>query len=340
MNRIGWIILVLLALPAAGIADIRIFGLPGADIYGNQTGGAFLVGAEADLASMTGESFLNNTWIGVAGGAAEVSNGTFSLNQMDIGLSLDWQYRKVLGTPLFGGVSLFAAPAIADRVSTSGSSGNMVGMLLLPRLSAGVDLGDSFQVSLTAGPKFEVFSTFYLTSLYAGIEVAWLIKPSARHDAVPATIVITNQQIVVTNQAFSTQLESILQSNQITATVSKQQNETRLEMSDILFEKGKAEVNTNFARVITTIASTLRSYSNLYVLVEGHSDNVGDEKFNRELSEKRAQAVAEIFLSSGMPYSKVFSKGYGGTQPIASNDDEAGRSRNRRVEIRFIESQR
>ena len=67
----------------------------------------------------------------------------------------------------------------------------------------------------------------------------------------------------------------------------------------------------------------------------GHTDNVGSETFNYQLSERRAKAVALYLIEKGIAKSRVIAKGYGEDKPIASNDDETeGRELNRRVELR------
>ncbi|MCB9073690.1 MAG: OmpA family protein [Bdellovibrionaceae bacterium] len=72
------------------------------------------------------------------------------------------------------------------------------------------------------------------------------------------------------------------------------------------------------------------------IIVEGHADNTGTEAFNQTLSEKRAKSVREVLLSElGLENNQVQARGYGETRPIASNNTEEGRKKNRRVELKI-----
>ncbi|HQB22047.1 MAG TPA: OmpA family protein, partial [Bacteroidales bacterium] len=71
--------------------------------------------------------------------------------------------------------------------------------------------------------------------------------------------------------------------------------------------------------------------------VRGHTDNVGTESYNRTLSMKRAQAVYDYLISSGIDKKRMKYRGFGTKVPVASNETEEGRSLNRRVEIMIVE---
>jgi len=70
-----------------------------------------------------------------------------------------------------------------------------------------------------------------------------------------------------------------------------------------------------------------------YIEVIGHTDNVGDEDYNQELSEQRATSVRNHLVDTGVDASKIVTVGAGESMPIASNDTDIGRAKNRRVEI-------
>ncbi len=75
----------------------------------------------------------------------------------------------------------------------------------------------------------------------------------------------------------------------------------------------------------------------LTVLVEGHTDSVGSETYNQRLSERRAEAVKAYLVSKGIAASRIQTKGYGESRPVADNTTAVGRAKNRRVEIKVLE---
>lgn len=107
---------------------------------------------------------------------------------------------------------------------------------------------------------------------------------------------------------------------------------------DILFATDSFAVRSDLQRDLRAIAGNLQAYPNSTVQVLGHTDNTGDAAYNQTLSERRAHAVADILLDSGIPASRIQAIGRGETQPIATNLDAAGKARNRRVEIVILPS--
>jgi OOP family OmpA-OmpF porin len=67
--------------------------------------------------------------------------------------------------------------------------------------------------------------------------------------------------------------------------------------------------------------------------ISGHTDTDGDEAANQELSEKRAQAVADYLVKAGLPANRFSAVGYGSTQPITGNDTDQGKAQNRRIDF-------
>jgi len=81
------------------------------------------------------------------------------------------------------------------------------------------------------------------------------------------------------------------------------------------------------------LSGTLKKYDDTSILIEGHTDNTGEVKYNQDLSERRARSVSQYLKAQGVEGSRVTTKGYGETQPIASNDTDEARQKNRRVEV-------
>ena len=83
------------------------------------------------------------------------------------------------------------------------------------------------------------------------------------------------------------------------------------------------------------MAGILNQYPNTFVRVEGHTDSRGSNEYNMELSIRRANAVKNLLLQRGVADSRIEVVGFGETMPVATNDTEAGRQKNRRVEIKI-----
>ena len=106
-----------------------------------------------------------------------------------------------------------------------------------------------------------------------------------------------------------------------------------LSMSDILFKSGKATLTNNLKTSLAKIAGIMTVYKEADLMIEGHTDNKGSESLNQRLSEKRASNVMDFLIEQGLPSSRLKSKGFGFSLPIASNETKAGRAQNRRVDI-------
>jgi outer membrane protein OmpA-like peptidoglycan-associated protein len=103
--------------------------------------------------------------------------------------------------------------------------------------------------------------------------------------------------------------------------------------SGLLFEVNKSELNESTKTNLRELAVTLEKYEDTEILIEGHTDNTGSEDYNKTLSKKRAGAVSDYIKGLGVSGSRISIVGYGETQPIESNDTEAGKQANRRVEM-------
>ena len=106
-----------------------------------------------------------------------------------------------------------------------------------------------------------------------------------------------------------------------------------ISLSDILFETGKATLKPGAAQNVGRIAGILNQYPDYQISVEGHTDSRGSDAFNMTLSENRARAVYSALVSAGVPASRISSKGFGESQPVAENTTAAGMQQNRRVEV-------
>lgn len=103
--------------------------------------------------------------------------------------------------------------------------------------------------------------------------------------------------------------------------------------SDVLFDFDRAELKPGAQRTVERIAEFLNEYSERQVLVEGFTDSVGAREYNMGLSERRANAVRTGLVERGVDPGRIRTQGFGPDFPVASNDNEAGRQLNRRVEV-------
>jgi outer membrane protein OmpA-like peptidoglycan-associated protein len=102
---------------------------------------------------------------------------------------------------------------------------------------------------------------------------------------------------------------------------------------DVTFATDSAQISPRFGPVLDDVADVLQTYPATYVNVIGHADSRGDAGYNQRLSERRASAAANELIMRGVMADRFYVAGMGESQPIASNDTDAGRAANRRVEI-------
>jgi outer membrane protein OmpA-like peptidoglycan-associated protein len=104
-------------------------------------------------------------------------------------------------------------------------------------------------------------------------------------------------------------------------------------MSDVLFDTGKYSLKPGAREKLAKIAGILIAYPGISVEVGGYTDNVGQDGMNQQLSENRAASVRDYLVQSGVASNSITAKGFGNSQPVASNGSESGRQQNRRVEL-------
>ena len=119
--------------------------------------------------------------------------------------------------------------------------------------------------------------------------------------------------------------------------VSRDGDVIKLNLPDgVTFDFGKAELKPQFYPALNNVASTLREYNQTIVEVSGHTDSIGSDAVNQRLSEQRAASVGNYLIGQGLQRERFEIVGMGKRYPVASNDTEAGRALNRRVEIRVL----
>ena len=117
------------------------------------------------------------------------------------------------------------------------------------------------------------------------------------------------------------------------ATIRQEARGTIMSLSDILFDFNKADLRQEAQLNLAKVSVILQQYPEMHISVEGHTDNVGAEDYNLKLSEKRARSVYDFLVHEGVVAERLDTKGYGMTQPVASNETAEGRQKNRRVDL-------
>jgi outer membrane protein OmpA-like peptidoglycan-associated protein len=106
-----------------------------------------------------------------------------------------------------------------------------------------------------------------------------------------------------------------------------------INMSDVLFDFDKATLKPGAREKLAKVSGIVLAYPGLKLAVEGHTDSIGSDEYNQTLSEKRADAVRDYLVAQALNESSITAQGLGKADPVATNDTNAGRALNRRVEL-------
>ena len=109
--------------------------------------------------------------------------------------------------------------------------------------------------------------------------------------------------------------------------------EAVIELEGVHFDFDKATLKPEAKVVLNEAAALLAKHDRVVVQVGGHTDSMGSDEYNQGLSERRANAVQDYLVEKGVKASRLSARGFGESMPVASNDTEAGRAENRRVEL-------
>ena len=110
-----------------------------------------------------------------------------------------------------------------------------------------------------------------------------------------------------------------------------------LVLRGVNFEFDRSALTANAKTILDGVARALEQYPRIKVELAGHTDALGGEQYNQRLSEQRAKSVSAYLRSKGIAAERMVAVGFGEAEPVASNDTDAGREENRRVELRITE---
>jgi outer membrane protein OmpA-like peptidoglycan-associated protein len=171
-------------------------------------------------------------------------------------------------------------------------------------------------------------------SAAARAEVARLEQENQRQSA--AARAEADRAVAAQAQAEKEKAELRTQLLQQFSTILETRDSARgliVNMSDVLFDTGKYTLRSAAREKLAKVAGVVSGHVGLSLQVEGHTDNVGTDEYNQELSEQRGVAVRDYLAEQGIPASALTTQGFGESKPTVSNDTAAGRQQNRRVEL-------
>jgi outer membrane protein OmpA-like peptidoglycan-associated protein len=105
---------------------------------------------------------------------------------------------------------------------------------------------------------------------------------------------------------------------------------------NITFQVDQSDIRADFYDVLNSVVLVVKEFDKTNIQVSGYTDSTGSDRYNQELSERRAASVGSYFASQGVASGRVWTKGFGERYPVADNDTPMGRERNRRVELKLV----
>lgn len=206
------------------------------------------------------------------------------------------------------------ATAIVSGVVTNAKSGNPI--------SARIIIEDLNSGELVATNKSNSKSGEYL-----------IVLPSGRTYGVTAY----EQGYFFYSQSFDIPRESQYQELTKNIELKPIEKGTRVVLNNIFFETGKADLSPKSRLDLDKAIELMEANPSMVIEVGGHTDNVGDENANMQLSHDRAKSVRKYLVDGGIASERIEAKGYGETTPVADNETEEGRAANRRTEFIILE---
>jgi OOP family OmpA-OmpF porin len=107
-------------------------------------------------------------------------------------------------------------------------------------------------------------------------------------------------------------------------------------LNNVYFDVDKATIKPESYKQLDDLVELMKLKKGMEIEIAGHTDNTGSKEHNLELSQARAEAVKKYLVKKGIDPKRIVAKGYGDSEPIATNDTPEGRAKNRRIEVRII----
>ena len=192
-------------------------------------------------------------------------------------------------------------------------------------------------------PMYEVNGTRKNGGFELSARVSWVIphnkqtkkvveKPVLAPEPIPVEVVKEEPKEDNLIEYKSKECYSIEEMNAF-ITLNMPIDDKRICMFDLKFEFGSAVLKKESEKQLDKFVEMYQNFPDMQLQINGHTDNIGTEEYNQKLSEDRARSVYNYFLKKGIPSSNMAIKGFGLKYPIATNETEEGRAKNRRVEV-------
>jgi outer membrane protein OmpA-like peptidoglycan-associated protein len=127
---------------------------------------------------------------------------------------------------------------------------------------------------------------------------------------------------------------ALVQRLEAQARVFREGNNVILRMVGLSFDSGKSELRQGSFNLLTKVEKAIDVFPRSELVIEGHTDSYGGDESNQQLSQQRAESVQQYMINAmRIPSYRLIATGYGETNPVANNETESGRARNRRIDI-------
>ena len=107
-------------------------------------------------------------------------------------------------------------------------------------------------------------------------------------------------------------------------------------LKNVFFDTGKDQLRPDSKTELARVTKLIQDNPSIKIEISGHTDNVGSEEVNQQLSERRAKSVVAFLIQNGIPATRLKAVGYGSKNPVADNNTEAGKQLNRRTELKIL----
>ena len=149
------------------------------------------------------------------------------------------------------------------------------------------------------------------------------------------TNIIEFDEINIANGKGKMQLAVHLQ---LTEIVDSAKHSKHYILENVYFNTGRAVLKPESFTSLNNLVEVMKLKPTMVIEISGHTDDVGDDALNLELSQKRAESVRNYLIKNGIASNRVTAKGYGETQPIADNSTPEGKAKNRRTEVKILKN--